>query len=124
MSDTTTAFFEGLGSREHEPLLERAKGKIRFDVLGGRKVDHWLVAIDCGDVVVTRGNADADCIVRTDRSTLDGIVTGRVNAFAAILRGLVQVDGDPQLLVLFRRAFPGPAGASGPNRPTATGAAR
>ena len=108
MSDATAAFFEALGSRGHEPLLEGAAGTIRFDVADGRRTDHWLVAIDRGDVSVSRQNADADAVMRTDRSTLDAIVTGRMATMVAFLRGLAQVDGDPELVVVFRRVFPGP----------------
>jgi len=107
MSDAT-AFFEGLGSRGHEPLLEGAAGTIRFDVADGRRTDHWLVAIDRGDVSVSCENAEADAVMRTDRSTLDAIVTGRMAMLVAFLRGLAQVDGDPELVIVFRRVFPGP----------------
>ena len=116
MSDVATAFFEGLAGHGPEPLLKRAKGKIRFDVLDDQRVDHWLVKIDRGDVVVSRDNKDADCVVRTDRATLDGIVSGRVNTLAAFLRGLLEVEGDPQLVVFFQRMLPGPPDAHGPRQ--------
>lgn len=106
MSDPATAFFEGLAHRGHEPLLERANGKIRFDLADGRHVDHWLVSVDRGDVAVSRENAEADAVMRTTRSTFDGIVGGSVNTMAASLRGVLEVEGDPELIVLFRRMFP------------------
>ena len=36
------------------------------------------------------------------------IVTGRMNAVAAVLRGDLQVEGDWRLLVRIQRLFPGP----------------
>ena len=33
--------------------------------------------------------ADADCVLRADAATLEGLATGRVNATAAILRGVL-----------------------------------
>jgi hypothetical protein len=35
-------------------------------------------------------------------------VTGETNALAAYLRGAVEVEGDPELLLRFQRIFPGP----------------
>src|SRR5437667_3043236 len=106
MSDSATAFFEGLARRGHEPLLERARGKIRLDLADGGHVDHWLVTVDRGDVVVSRENTEADAVLRTDSSTFDGIVDGSVNTMAASLRGVLDVEGDPELVVMFRRMFP------------------
>jgi len=123
MSEIITSFFERMGDRGHEPLLERQRGTIRFDVLGGRSVDQWLVAVDRGDISVSHTNADADCVVRTDRSTLEGMVSGNVNMVAAFLRGQLELEGDLELLVLFRRMFPGPPDARGPAQPTAGGVA-
>jgi hypothetical protein len=42
-----------------------------------------------------------------DQALFEQIVTGRENATAALLRGLIDVEGNPQLLVLFQRLFPG-----------------
>jgi hypothetical protein len=36
------------------------------------------------------------------------MAAGKVNAFAAALRGAIAVEGDPRLLVLFQRLLPGP----------------
>ncbi len=121
MSDVTARFFEELASRGHEPALEGAEGTIRFDVADGRRTDHWVVVIDRGDVSVSRGHAEADAVLRTDPATLDAIVTGRMATLVAFLRGLAEVEGDPERVVVFRRMFPGPPGAHGPRRPPAAG---
>lgn len=123
MSEVVSSFFESLGGRGHEPRLERQRGKIRFDLISGRRVDHWVVAVDRGDISVSHGNADADCVIRTDRSTFEGMVAGRVNAVAAFLRGEVQMEGDVELMVFFRRMFPGPPDARGPAGRAAEGVA-
>jgi len=102
------AFLAELGERGHEPLLEKAKGTLRIELKHGKQVDRWLVAIDRGDVSVSRGRADADTTVRSTRELFDGLASGEVNAMAAILRGAVEFEGDPELLVLFQRLFPGP----------------
>jgi hypothetical protein len=46
------------------------------------------------------------------RAVFDDIVGGRTNAMASLLRGALAVDGDPELLVLTQRLFPGPSADS------------
>ena len=57
-------------------------------------------------------NVKADCVVRVDKKLFDGIAAGEVNAFAALLRGTVDIEGNPELIVLFQRLFPSPAKSS------------
>jgi putative sterol carrier protein len=105
----TTEFFQKLGTRGHEPLLEKATGTIRFELTNGKRKARWLVAVKKGDVTVSHGNARADCVTRADQALFEQIVTGEENAMAALLRGAVSVEGSPQMLVYFQRLFPGPA---------------
>jgi putative sterol carrier protein len=107
MTDATTAFFEELGARGHEPLLEKATGTLRIELSNGKVKARWFVTIKKGDVTVSHANSRADCVARMDEALLERIVTGKENAMAAMLRGLVSVEGKPQLLVLFQRLFPG-----------------
>ena len=112
MTDATTEFFEDLDARGHEPLLEKATGTLRIELSTGKTKARWFVTVKKGDVTVSRANAKADCVARMDRALFDQIVTGRENATSALLRGLVTVEGNPQLLVLFQRLFPGPPNGS------------
>jgi putative sterol carrier protein len=113
VTDATTEFFQALGTRGHEPLLEKATGTVRFDLSNGKRTRHWLVTIRKGDVTVSQKSAHADCVARADTEVFDGIVRGEVNAMAALLRGTISFEGDPELPVLFQRLFPGPPGATG-----------
>jgi putative sterol carrier protein len=108
LMEATTAFFHELGTRGHEPLLEKATGTIRFELTNGRRKARWLVTVAKGDVTVSHRNARADCVIRVDHGLFDQIVTGEENAMAAMLRGAVSVEGRPELLVLFQRLFPAP----------------
>jgi putative sterol carrier protein len=108
MSDSTAAFFDELAQRGHEPVLTRAKGTLRLDLVDGKKTESWLVSIDKGDVSVARADGEADCVVRTDRALFDRMAAGQVNAMAAVLRGEAAAVGDTELLVLFQRLFPSP----------------
>ena len=123
MTDATAEFFDALVERGHEPLLEKATGTVRFDLADGKKTNRWLVAVVKGDLAVSRQNLRADCVVSADKVLFDGIASGKTNAMAALLRGAMSVEGDPQLLVLFQRLFPGPP-RSQRRRPTAAPARR
>jgi SCP-2 sterol transfer family len=112
MTGPTTEFFEGLDERGHEPLLKSTSGTLRVDVENGKNVEHWFVAVEAGDITITHDDAEADASIRTSREVLDGITSGRVNAMAALLRGVVIPSGDLRLLLTFQRLFPGPPKSS------------
>jgi len=124
MAQPTGEFFEGLAERGHEPLLEKATGSIRFDLANGKKAQRWLVAIDKGDVAVSHKSTAPDCTLRSTEELFDDIVLGKENAMAAVLRGAVTVDGDPELLVLFQRLFPGPPAKAAGRRSANGGSGR
>jgi glycogen debranching enzyme/putative sterol carrier protein len=116
MASPTEDFFEALSRRGHEPLLERATATVRFNISHGRRVSHWLVAIDKGDVRVSRdpGKGCCDISISADRALFDGIVSGQVNPRAAMLLGTLRVDGDREVFALILRLLPGPGS---PHRP-------
>jgi hypothetical protein len=64
--------------------------------------------LDNGRVTVTHRNTKADAIMRTERKLFDGMAKGTVNIDAALLRGVVNFEGDLGLLAAFSRVFPGP----------------
>jgi putative sterol carrier protein len=109
----TEEFFDALAKRRHEPLLHSASGTVRFDLVDGGSVEHWSVAIARGNVSVSRRATKADALVRLDRALFDRIVTGRENAMAAALRGVLVPKGDLGLVMLFQRLFSGPPNARG-----------
>jgi len=108
MSDTTVQFFEELGRRGHEPLLEHATGTIRFELAHGKRTDRWLVSVKKGDITVSHGNGEAETVVKADEALFHRLVSGEQNAMAALLRGTVDVEGRVQLLAQFQRLLPGP----------------
>jgi putative sterol carrier protein len=74
----------------------------------GGQTERRLIVIDRGSVSESRRHAKADCTIRMDRELFEGMVSGHVNAMAALLRGQVGVEGDPNLLLQFQRLFPSP----------------
>lgn len=108
MSDATTTFFAELEARGHEPMLGRVTGTVGFELNNGKKTDHYHLAIRKGALRVTEDDGAADCVVHSDRTVFNDLASGKTNAFAAVLRGAVAVDGDPELLIIIQRLFPGP----------------
>jgi putative sterol carrier protein len=109
ISDPTAEFFDELGSRGREPMLAKAKGTARFEIVDGTRILRWLVAVDKGEIRISRRNAAADCVLRIDKELFDRAVAGELNVMAAVLRGEIAVSGDPRLLVLLQRLFPRPS---------------
>ena len=105
MAQTPAEFFDALAARGHDPLLEKVTGTIRIDMKDNGRTQRWRVAITKGAIDVSRSNGPADSVVTVDRNTLAGLVNGKVNAFAATLRGTIGVEGDPELAVLFQRVL-------------------
>jgi putative sterol carrier protein len=112
MATSTAEFFDDLSRREHEPLLKRVAATVRFDITDGDRTERRLLRIDCGDIRMSAAEGPADCVLGGDRAVFDAIVGGRMTVMVALLLGVLTVDGDPELLVLTQRLFPGPAGRS------------
>ena len=114
----TERFFDDLGQRGHEPLLRKARGTIKFEIVDGKRVDRRVVAIDRGDIRVSRRNVACDGVIRANKDVFESVASGRSNPIAAVLRNELSVQGDWRLLVLLQRLFPGPPKAR-PTRRTA-----
>jgi putative sterol carrier protein len=108
MADPVAEFFDALARRGHDPFMQNDGGTVRFDISRGRRVDHWLITFKHGRIEVAHRAGDADCIVIGDLALFEGILNGRTNAFAALLRGALWVSGDFELLVHIQRLFPAP----------------
>ena len=106
MSDPIESFFDGLGRRRYEPLLQHTVATVQWELLDGVKTDCWWVGIDQGRVKVRHGEAPAETVARLGRQTMVDIVLGRCNAATAFLRGEAGYTGPGESLVVFRRLFP------------------
>lgn len=112
-ADPITQFFASLDAPGHLETFEGESAKLRFDVHDGRKVERWHVSITRGDVAVSHSSDPADATVRIERPYLESMVTGRLNAQAAYLRGLFACEGSVGALMMFQRCLPGPPGSTG-----------
>nr|MDT0663229.1 SCP2 sterol-binding domain-containing protein [Micromonospora sp. DSM 115978] len=114
MADAIESFFEGLGPRGPKRLPAKSNGSIRFDLAENGRVERWHVAIRAGEVAVSRGEKDADAIVRVGRELFGQIVAGQVGVVAAAFSGALAVEGSFALLVTMKRFFASPPGARDP----------
>jgi hypothetical protein len=114
MSDPTIEFFDRVGRTRPNYLPRKFDGTMRFDLRHGERTEHWYLTICDGDVEVSREHSTADSVLRTDKELFDRLVTGHRGVKAALLRGALTVEGDIQLLTVFRDLLPGPPGAHDP----------
>ena len=114
--DAASAFFDELEQRQYEPLLKKARGKVRFDLVDGTRIEARYLTIDRGKIKLSKSRAPADGVLRVGRSVFEQLATGEMNVVAAVLRGEVVVEGDWRLLILVQRLFPAAPGAVGPRR--------
>lgn len=112
-SDRVERFFDELGRRGHEPLLDRFAGTGRFEVTDDGRTEFWQLAIRGGYVTVSRtadADADVDWVARVRRPALERIIHGEPGSLAALIRGTLDVDlgSRSQQFALFTRLFAGP----------------
>lgn len=108
MTNASTEFLEEMGRRGRLPVLEKVNGRLRLDLVDGRQVDSWLIVIEDGNVQIARDGGEADCVIQADRVFFDRIAAGEANALSALLRGLIQIEGNLPLALSVGRALPGP----------------
>jgi SCP-2 sterol transfer family len=106
--DPTAAFLEDLASLDAVPVLGYTSGSIRIDLDDGGETTHWYVLIDRGAVKVSHRAGKADAVVQCQKKLFDGMARGTVNASAAMLRGVLAVQGDLGLVSSLSRVMPGP----------------
>jgi hypothetical protein len=114
MTDPTEEFFEGLNERPLPDRLHKINGSIRLDLLRDGELDHWFVAVAGGTVSVSRENRDADCVITTSKELFDRIVSGEASLNASLYQAALGLEGNYQMLGVFRNLLPGPRNAKDP----------
>lgn len=106
-------FFSDLATTGHVSLLEGMTGTLLVELSDGEaQAQHWFVRINRGNVAVSDETSTPDCVLATDAATFEAIVAGQMNAFSAMLRGLLEVDGEIHLLVALQAFFRPSSGAA------------
>lgn len=112
-ADPISQFFSILEEPGRISTFEGESASLRFDVGDGEGTERWRVQVTDGKVAVTHANAPADVVIKIGRPQLEAIVAGRLNAQAAILRGLLVCEGSIAALIMFQRCLPGPPSSVG-----------
>jgi hypothetical protein len=113
-ADPISQFFDDLAQPGHLATFECESATIRLDVPGGdARVDRWFITIHDGDVSVSHNRGPAEAVVTIARPAAEQMVTGRLNAQAALLRGLLTCEGSMAACMMFQRCLPGPPGSVG-----------
>jgi SCP-2 sterol transfer family len=113
-ADPISQFFDELARPGHLATFEAESATIRFDVPGDdARVDRWFITIHDGDVSVSHNRGPADAVVTIARPAAVQMMTGRLNAQAAMLRGLLTCEGSMGAGMMFQRCLPSPPGSVG-----------
>jgi hypothetical protein len=112
-TDVIGDFFASLAAPGHLATFEGESATLRFDVTDGDKIDRWHVTVSDGDTTVVRRKDPADVVIGIAGDRMAELVTGRLNAQAALLRGLLSFAGKPAVAMMFQRCLPGPPGSTG-----------
>jgi putative sterol carrier protein len=116
MAEEMDEFLTELGGQTHVRLLERASGTVLIELEDDGQTERWYVNVKRGDVSLSRSmprSASApDCVLRTKASTFKAIRTGQLNLMAAVLRGLLSIEGRVALVVALQGLFRPSAGAA------------
>jgi hypothetical protein len=121
MAQGSREFVDGLCAGGPYPALARTRAVIRLEVTDRPSGQGWTLVVADGLIRESDDDVEADCVLRADAATLEGLASGRVNATAAILRGVLQADGAPEVLAAIQGLLPGPPGSTGPRRPAGGG---
>jgi putative sterol carrier protein len=112
-TDPIGRFFTELERQGSVATFEGQSATVRFEVVDQAEHERWYVAVNRGDVAVSRQKAPADAVATVRRPDLEALVEGRMNAQAAFLRGSVTCTGSMGALIMFQRCLPGPPGSVG-----------
>jgi putative sterol carrier protein len=117
MAKELEEFTTQLGYRGHVRLLERTSGTILVELDDDGRTERWYVQVKRGDVSLSKslpkGASAPDCTLSTTAASFKAIRTGELNLLAAVLRGLLSVEGKVDLAVALQGLFDPSAGAAG-----------
>jgi glycogen debranching enzyme len=115
MSEQIDWFFAGLPQATREPLPASPSGVLRFTfVTEDGDETTWFVTLREGRVRTERVGDQADCLIEMHPTVFEGLLAGRDNSVSMLFRGVVSVEGDLPLFLLFRRLLPREADSGNP----------
>jgi len=112
-ADQIDQFFASLAEPGRISTFEGESASVRFDIGSGGTLTRWRVQVTDGAVDAGKADGPADAVIKIARPPMEAMVTGRLNAQAAFLRGLLNCEGSMAALIMFQRCLPGPPGSVG-----------
>ena len=117
MANELEEFTAQLGYRGHVRLLAGTSGTVLVELDDDGRTERWYVTVKRGDVSLSKslpkGVSAPACTLRTTAATFKAIRTGQLNLLAAVLRGLLDIEGRVALLVALQGLFDPSTGAAG-----------
>jgi putative sterol carrier protein len=111
MAQATKRFFEALAERKNVPAIRALSGTLRFDLKDGERIQHWYVTVRKGQISVSHSAEKADCVFTADVRTFEAMLAGKMNPFAAVLRGVCTIEGRVRMVVALQSLFAPSEGA-------------
>jgi putative sterol carrier protein len=102
MAQSAREFFETLESRIDPARAADLNNSYLFDIDGA---GVWKVEVSGGQVSVTEGADDADCIIRASEDTFARIASGEQNATTAYMTGKLKIKGDMGAAMKLQKLF-------------------
>jgi putative sterol carrier protein len=99
---TAQEFFDTLPTRVSPDRIEGMNNTYVFDIDGA---GTWTVAIADGNITVTEGAGDADCIFSATEETFEKIASGEQNATTAYMTGKLKIKGDMGAAMKLQKIF-------------------
>nr|WP_204343244.1 SCP2 sterol-binding domain-containing protein [Micromonospora terminaliae] len=90
------------------------RGRLQLDLTTENRTQHWFLAMAPGSIQVSREQLPADAVFTVSADLFEGLVTGREQGLAAVLRNEATFSGNVALFLVFRRFFPAPPGVRDP----------
>lgn len=118
MGERLDQFFTGLEESARGRLPANRTGVVRFDFVGDQgRTTTWFVSFGNARVIVDQVGREADCVVEMHPETFERLLAGTEHTVSVLFRGVVSVEGDLSLFLLFRRLLPLPAHSGNPEPP-------
>ncbi|MET8833399.1 SCP2 sterol-binding domain-containing protein [Micromonospora sp. NPDC004540] len=114
MGEAIERFFASLPARAPAVLRGPIHGHLQLDLTTGNRTEHWFLVMAPGSIQVSREQLPADAVFTVSADLFEGLVTGREQGLAAVLRNEATFSGNVVLFLVFRRFFPGPPGVRDP----------